>query len=260
MQNNSLMSNSDNSELNNLDLISISFHMVMQRLLFTNCDLRDGNHLLNKEALDKFRTPAGIVFRFVYSQTIIPVQVTIISICDIVQIHVHLTHTSESWTYSVQDVSEYLKSPKNTVNLLSNRFNECVGFKLVQRVRQLAGLEVGLLQLPDDVIRIIFRYLDKTSVVNLTMVCKSLLQFGREKTLWLKIVKQNYQNLETLVSSEDNADIYEIVANFEREEIQRKREQAIEEEIDFYDDYENFARPEVMARVWSALDQWSEVF
>lgn len=258
MENYSLLSNNDDLELNHLDLISISFHMVMQRLLFTNCDLRDGNHLLNKEALDKFRTPTGVVFRFAYGQTNIQVQVTIISICDVVQIHVHLTHTSESWTYSVQDVSEYLNSPKNTVDLLSNRFNECVGLKLVQRVRQLAGLEVGLLQLPDDVIRILFRYLDKTSVVKLSMVCKSLLQFGREKTLWLKIVKQNYQNLETLASSQDDADVYELVANFEREEIQRKRE-AIEEEIDFYDDYENFARPDVMARVWSALDQWCEV-
>jgi len=266
MENYSIMSNYNNIELSPLDVISISFHMVMQRLLFTNCEIHDGNHLLNKESLDKFRTAAGIVFRFRYCQTVIQVQTTIISICDLIQIHIHLPQTSENWTHTVEDVSRYLSSPRNTVDSLSNTFNECVGLKLVQRVRQLAGLEIGLLQLPDDVIRIIFQYLDKTSVVKFSMVCKGLLHFGREKPLWLKIVKRNYQNLEANICTEDDTDFYELVASFEREEKQRRqhafereeklrREQAIQNQIDFFEDYENFGRPEVIESVWSSLDQ-----
>jgi len=207
-----------------IDQLSICFHMVMERLLFTNSDKNDEHSLWTSEGLDKFRTAAGIVFRFAYSNTDIQVQVTIISISDIIQIHVHLPPTSENWIFTVHDITEYVDSTNNTVkfDMLSYRFNQCVGAKLVQRVRQLAGLEVGLLQLPEDIIRIIYRYLDMKSVIKLSMVCKVLLDFGREKSLWLSIVKRKYQNLEAMISSA-NDDIYSLVANFEREKFEKRK-------------------------------------
>jgi len=205
-----------------MDHLSICFHMVMQRLSFTNCEIYDGNHLLTKEGLDKFRTAAGIVFRFVYSD--IQVQVTIFNICDTIQIHLHLPPASENWIFTVHDVTEYLNTTNNSVNLhlLSHKFSQSVGAKLVQRVRQLAGLEVGLLQLPEDVLRVIYRYLDQKSVVRLSMVCRVLLDLGREKSLWLNIGKRNYSNIEAISSAVDE-DVYKLVAKYETEKMEKKK-------------------------------------
>lgn len=197
-----------------VDVMAVVVHSLVLDLGFT----MSGNP---ESPLELARTPAGLVFHYNYLDTQTRMQLTIFSLGQTLQIHCHLPANSESFTLHIKKLDEFVTEDLKLVNYkkLKSCFTSSVGNRLRHKARLLAGLEKGLLELPEDVLRTLFKHLDYKAVINLSSVNNRLWTLGRETLLWKYLLKIHYPD----VVLEKNQDPYERFVNETKKVLLRKK-------------------------------------
>eukprot|EP00088_Acartia_fossae_P013738 TRINITY_DN1726_c0_g1_i12.p1 TRINITY_DN1726_c0_g1~~TRINITY_DN1726_c0_g1_i12.p1 ORF type:complete len:268 (+),score=22.55 TRINITY_DN1726_c0_g1_i12:43-846(+) len=200
------------------ELIAFAIHGFMLDLNFI---VREQN-IEKREIPSSWKTSAGIVFKYNYKNTEVQAQITIFNLGKFIQIHGFIPSASESFTVCLKQGDEFVNDNFELVNVkrLATIFKSQVGEKMQHKSRLVAGLERGLLQLPDDVIHLLFTFMDYKSVIRLSLTSSRLYELGMDKSIWRRLCKLNKD-----IQLEPNQDPYTVFSDHIR------RQKLVDEKI-----------------------------